>query len=152
MLDCLIQCLESEELNYQVDGERVLIPIETENASYNMVACLAPDAGLLIFYAICPVTAATPRRPRLAELCTRINFDLPTGTLELSYNTGEIRMRTSVDTGGTPLTPELCRAALESNLALMDHYLEAVLKTLYTNDNVAEILEALENPGETDLE
>jgi len=96
--------------------------------------CLGLEAGVhqgLVLISVCPVSCPPDARPRAAELCLRANQGLVFGSLELDFDTGELRLKTSVPTPDGTLPEELCAALLDANLASFDRHLPALMSVLY---------------------
>ena len=62
----------------------------------------------------------------MAELLTRVNYGLVAGNFEMDLDDGEIRYKTALALGGTPLTEPLFDGILSPNLMAMQRYLPAL--------------------------
>ncbi|MCC6620590.1 MAG: YbjN domain-containing protein [Deltaproteobacteria bacterium] len=108
--------------------------------------CLGLEAGQhqgLVFLSVCPVACPADARARVAELCLRANQGLVFGSLELDYDTGEVRLKTSVPTPDATLPAELCALLLDTNLAAFDRHLPAIMTVIYGGATPAEALAKL---------
>ncbi len=112
-------------------------------------ACLCLEAGEghgIVLISICPVACPAEARPRAAEFCLRANQALVFASLELDFDSGEVRLKSSLPTPQGALTPELAATLLETNLAIFDRHLPALLGVMYgtttPTDALAELLTA----------
>ncbi len=74
------------------------------------------------FYSVAPITVPEDRRAAVAEYLTRVNAGLVVGNFELNLETGDARMKTSLDFEGETLSPGLVRNLVYANVRAMDHY------------------------------
>ncbi|MGK7947814.1 MAG: YbjN domain-containing protein [Xenococcaceae cyanobacterium] len=83
-----------------------------------------------IFYSLCPVSVADPKKLTIAELITRINYDLAVGNFELDFATGTIRYKTSINVAGDYLSYEIISNLVKNNVAMMDKYITQILAVI----------------------
>jgi len=108
--------------------------------------CLGLEAGVhqgLVLISVGPVACPEEARARTAELCLRANQGLIFGSLELDFDSGEVRLKTSVPTPDGTLTPELCATLLDTNLAAFDRHLPAVMSVIYGGATPSEAMARL---------
>ena len=74
------------------------------------------------FYSVSPDLVPEPRRSAVAEFITRVNAGLVVGNFELEFATGTVRMKTSLDFEGEPLSAMLVRNLVYANVRAMGHY------------------------------
>ncbi len=79
------------------------------------------------FYSVFPARAPEARRAAVAELLTRINYQVPLGNFDMDWSDGEVLFRTGQDFEGTELTHNLVRALVIPNLAMMERYWPALM-------------------------
>lgn len=109
--------------------------------------CLAQsddDAQQAVFYSLCPISVPGELYGEIAELLMRANDGLVIGNFELSFSTGEIRYKTSLDVEGDRLTPALVRQLVYINVQTLDIYLPGILAVLEGSRSPAEAIEAIE--------
>jgi hypothetical protein len=117
--------------------------------------CLAQcddAAEQIVFYSICPVTAPADRRGAIAEFLTRANDGLIIGNFELTYDTGEIRYKTSLDVEGDRLTPALMQRLVYANVQTLDTYLPGILAVLEEQQAPAAAITRIEAPTPNNLD
>ncbi|HEY9648076.1 MAG TPA: YbjN domain-containing protein [Chroococcidiopsis sp.] len=96
----------------------------------------------LIVYSLAPVKIPPNQRGAAAELLTRINYGLTIGNFEMDCDSGEVRFRTSLDTGGEFLSANLIRQLVYTNVFTMERYLpglEAILAEVSPTEAIAQI-------------
>ena len=74
------------------------------------------------FYSVAPEPVPEERRLAVAEYLTRVNAGLVVGNFELDLGRGIVRMKTSLDFEGEPLSTTLVRNLVYANVRAMDHY------------------------------
>jgi hypothetical protein len=62
----------------------------------------------------------------LAQLLTRLNYDLTIGSFDLDLEEGTLRFRTSLDFEGTEPDPTVIRTLALANVATMDQFHGAI--------------------------
>jgi hypothetical protein len=127
------------------DDPAFSMTFQGENGQWVCIAQGVEELDRFIFYSVCPLDVPEGRRPAVAELLTRINYDLIIGNFEMSYETGDLRYKTSIDVEGDRLTPALVKQLVYSNVAAMDFYLPSIMTTIYGKMSPAEALAEIED-------
>jgi hypothetical protein len=97
------------------------------------MACLAwinPQREELFFRIVMQLPVEQHVRPLVAELITRINYPLPSGAFALDYDTGDLRFKSGLFFGGTPLTQPLIRHVIDSSLVLVDQHILSLVNVM----------------------
>jgi hypothetical protein len=97
-----------------------------------------------VFYSVLPVAVPEAQRQKFAEFSTRANYGMVIGNFEMDFEDGEIRYKTSVDIEGSQLTEPMIRQLVYANLVITDQYLPGVMRVIYSDETVVEILANLE--------
>ena len=100
---------------FQGDDERWECLIGTDEAN-----------GRVLVYSVCPFNVPLEQRQAMAELLTRINYGLATGVFEMDFVDGQVRCRTSIETGGAQLSQANVKALVTGNLRTMNTFLPAI--------------------------
>lgn len=100
------------------------------SGGFTCVAELRSEARQLICYAVAPVAAPPARLAAVAEFITRANYGAYIGCFELSYSSGEVRCRSSVDFEGETLSEALIRNTIYPAARLMDTYLPGLTRVI----------------------
>lgn len=105
-----------EEAAYRVDLRAYHIPLKAAHAVVRV------DVERFIFLFTFRDRAAPKQRPEVAEFITRANFDMAIGNFELSYETGEVRFKSSVDFSHVGLSELLARNAILCAVDVVEAY------------------------------
>lgn len=100
------------------------------SGSFACLAELRSEARQLICYALAPISTPPARRPAVAEFITRANYGAYIGNFELSYGSGEVRCKSSIDFEGEALSERLIRNTLYPAARLMDTYLPGLTRVI----------------------
>ena len=101
---------------------------------FNMVARQKSDGDfLLAVSSFIPNKARPERRAAVAELLTRINWELSLGCFEMNYADGEIRFRTSMILPGANITDAIAEHLVRSNLCIVDERMPQIMAVLYSD-------------------
>jgi len=88
------------------------------------------DHQRFAFYSVSPVAVPPERRAAVADYITRANAGLVVGNLELDFDTGVVRVKTSVDFEGERLSAGLIRNLVYTNVRTMDNYAPGLLAVI----------------------
>jgi hypothetical protein len=100
------------------------------SGSFACIAELRVEAQQLICYAVAPLAAPAARFPAVAEFITRANAGTYIGNFELSYSSGEVRCKSSIDFEGEALSERLIRNTMYPAVRLMDTYLPGLTRVI----------------------
>ncbi len=98
------------------------------------------DAHQLLVHSVLPFQVPDERRADVAMFATRANFGLAIGNFELDMDNGELRYKTSMDTGGEVLTDALLRPLFVANISTTNRYLPGIQAVLVGADPAAAVL------------
>lgn len=126
------------ELGWDHDDEEPLVHFRHagRHGVWQVVLHCRDDVDQLVVLSFAPGTVAEDRRGPMAEFLTRANCTMPVGNFEMSFDSGEVRFRTSVDVEDTMLDPAMLDTLVTVNLAAMDHYLPGI-EAMHGNGAVA---------------
>ena len=116
---------------------------EGEDGTWMCYALGLEDADQALFYSVYPDAVPQDRRGAVAELVTRINFDLPIGNFELGLDTGELRMKTSIDVDGDDISVPLIRNLVTANVVVMNRYFSALHSVAFDHQSPVDALNDL---------
>jgi hypothetical protein len=106
----------------------------------------------LLIYSIYSIKVPPGRRSEASELVTRVNANLRTGSFELDWETGEVRVRTSMPILDSSFTDTQFSALFYANLALADRYLAGVCGVAFGNVTPALAIEMAQVPARDSLQ
>jgi hypothetical protein len=90
--------------------------------SWNSVAYDLDDGELFVFFSVAPDDVPAPQRLTVSEYLTRANFGLPIGSFEMDWDDGEVRCRTSIHVGSAPVSSDMIRTIVQTNIGLAMRY------------------------------
>lgn len=109
------------------------MPFKGKNGSWQCFAKTREETREFIFYSMAPFKVPEDKRPAIAEFICRANYGLVLGNLELDFNDGEVRYKTSIDIENSILTLDLVKNMVDSNIYTFDRYLPGFTAILDKN-------------------
>jgi hypothetical protein len=97
-----------------------------ENGEWSCFACPREDMQQCVFYSVYPDLVAEEHRIAVSEFLTRANFGMAIGNFEINLDSGEVRLKTSIDVEGDRLSLELFQQLVAANVNTMDRYLPGI--------------------------
>lgn len=122
---------------------RVRFEYATEAAAWTTFAVAFEEAQQVAIYGVLPISVGPERRAAALELLARINFGQVVGNFEMNLDDGEVRFKTSLDFEGGELTLPLLRQLFAANVAMMEHYVPAILAVVLRGREPSAALAAL---------
>jgi hypothetical protein len=101
-----------------------------ENGEWSCFACPREDMQECVFYSVYPDLVAEEHRIAVSEFLTRANFGMAIGNFEINLDSGEVRLKTSIDVEGDRLSLELFRQLVAANVNTMDRYLPGIQRVI----------------------
>ena len=112
------------------DESSLRLGFRGDNGQWTCYATVNEAQQTVVFYSICPISAAEEKRLAIAEFLTRASYGLILGNFELDFSDGEIRYKTSLDVEGDRLTPALMKNLVYTNVMTLDEYLPGIMAVL----------------------
>ncbi|MBP0020343.1 MAG: YbjN domain-containing protein [Cyanobacteria bacterium SBLK] len=136
---------QEEGLNAHIDEEDEIIALSIPGrpGTWNCYCEIDEEQRLCLIYSIFPLKARPKQYGAIAELIARINYNTSIGNFDLSYETGEIRFRTSIDLEGDRFSKALMKQLFVSNIFKLEQYYNSILMVLMEE---ATPEEAIDNP------
>jgi len=113
---------------------------EGEDETWMCYAIALEEAEQALFYSVYPEAVPRERLGAVAELITRINFDLPIGNFELGYETGEVRVKTSIDVANDDISVVFIRNLVTANVVVMNRYIAGCRRVAFEHATPLEVL------------
>lgn len=104
-----------------------------ENGKWSCLAEVSEELQQCLFYSLSPVRVPDAKRQSVAEFITRANDGLNIGNFEMSFETGEVVFKTSIDVLDTALDQTLVRNLAFANVITMDRFLPGLLSVIFGN-------------------
>ena len=130
--DTMVRYFDRIDWSYApIEGETaVVLRFDGDDDGWSCVGQALEDQQVLLFFSLLPVDVPAGRLPAVAELAARANFGMLTGAFEVSFDTGDVRFRTSVrlealDDGAYAelgLAEQLVHETVRTNVVTMNAY------------------------------
>jgi hypothetical protein len=139
LLEAVAAFLDAAGWEYEQDSSAPLLYLHFvgETGDWPCAAFVLEEQRRFAFFSRLPVTVPESVRPAMAEFITRANFGMAVGCFEMDFADGDLRFKTSLDTGGEPLTDALLEPLIWLNVATMERYLPGVLDVVAGGEPVA---------------
>lgn len=111
---------------------------------------LEPELDQFLFYIAPELSLFQEMLPPMAELVCRANDGLRIGSFELSFRTGQLSFRSSLNFRGLELTAALIDNVIQPALAAYDEFFPAVARVIAGLDTPAEAIRKVEYPDDED--
>jgi hypothetical protein len=147
LLQRFADLLETEGLAFDRHDEANALRIDYEGseAEWGCIVQAWEDDRVIVCYSVSPLRPTDQTMAQTAEFLHRVNIGLLIGNFEIDLGDGETRLKTSVGLGPTePWSDDLARVILHTNLAVMDHYVRALLLVITGGVTAREALEEIE--------
>lgn len=127
LMRCATEFFEREGWAIQgvPDSFDLALPFNAVNGQWTCIARGYEEDRTFVFYSLCPFKSTPSRHAAVAELICRLNYSALSGSFELGFLDGEVRLRTSIEVPETELTPDLIDRIVYNNVATMNLYLPA---------------------------
>ncbi|WP_179862142.1 YbjN domain-containing protein [Longibacter salinarum] len=116
---------------------------EGEDDTWMCYAIALEEADQALFYSVYPDAVPQDRLGAVAEFITRVNFDLPIGNFELGLDTGELRMKTSIDVADDDVSVALVRNLVTANVVVMNRYVPGLRRVAFEHEAPVDVLRDL---------
>jgi len=135
--------MEEAERPYQGEAESGILSAEIngDDGSWRVYIQITDDDKdrLVVIHAQLPARIPDSNRVNVAELLTRINYDLIVGNFELGLDDGEVLFKTTLDLADGQLTQAMFERMYMLNGQIMNQYFSQILSVGYgageqTND------------------
>ncbi|MFP3905437.1 MAG: YbjN domain-containing protein [Acidimicrobiales bacterium] len=126
LADAVVQFLESRDWPVDVDDSMIRTVVRTEEQAFPLAAVVVDSVGQIVVYSVHPDPVPPERRDAVAELATRANSQLTVGNLELELDAGQVRFRTGLAVGQSPITEEMVERVIFDNAATAVAYFPLV--------------------------
>lgn len=132
LIDTVADFLDAESWSYaRIEGKTALVfRFEGKHGEWTCQAKTLEQRGQVVCYSICPVAVSEAQFPEVTEFIARANDGLIIGNFELSYTTGQLRFKTSIDVEGETLGRLVVKHLIYDNMFTMDRYLPAFYNVL----------------------
>jgi len=154
MKDLLSEFLKKEELKFSTekDSDIIQISFSTKETNFQAVLHIREKIGLVLFYLFGPVNVPEERREDAAEYITKANFGLQIGNLELDFNDGEIRYKSTLIYEGIRPKDATFKRFMYPAIFTMQRYYQHILPLIYGSLSVDEAIKVAEETDTSEKE
>lgn len=124
------------DLNISEEGNRATYEFTCEASgdfNYKGYVEVYEGRAAVEVYLYAPVSVPERKRAEVAELLTRINFELMTGHIGMNFESGETRFKGTVDVKDGTLSVAMVNDLVDRGMGMLDHFLPAVLAVAHAN-------------------
>jgi hypothetical protein len=132
LFDSVFAFLETDGWHPEVvePGALVRFGFIGKNARFMCFAQAYEERTQLVVHTMIPFRVPDSARAEAIEFVTRANYGMILGNFEIDLRDGEIRYKTSIDTGGLPFTPELAGPLFYGNALTADRYMPGLMSVI----------------------
>ena len=142
--DDVMEYLLAQGANPKIDSEDVLsFPVES-TSSWRMDVTVREAEGQVIVRSVYPLPVPTDRREAVALFLTYANAGLVIGNFELDMAEGELRFKTSIEVGSSPLPEALARPLFLRNVGTFRRHVPG-FEAVIDGEDPVEALAAVED-------
>ncbi len=147
ILETVIEFFRNQDIKFHQSAEDPVLKagFSGKNGRFSAIAIADDQRRSFEFYTVCPLTVPEEKRPMIAELIARINWNLLLGSFDLDMDDGEIRFRTSIKLGKDQLSEEILLHTIFSNVVSMDLKFPGLAAAILTNASVSEAMSIIED-------
>ena len=153
IFDAMREFFTGDEWEFAVIEDGVLrAPFAGKQGQWAFYAQARAGRSQVVCYSVCPFNVPDERRRPVAEFLTRANYGMVLGNFELDLADGEVRFKTSLDTGGQDLVGDLLRPVVYTNVLMMDRYLPGLGAVAFGGVSPEQAIADIEGPQDSDAE
>jgi hypothetical protein len=142
LTDAVLAFLDDRGWPAEIDDGLVRTVVRTDDQVFPLAVVVVEEVGQVVVYSIFPDEVPAGRRAAVAELATRANVVLTVGNLEIELDAGQVRLRTSLGVGASPVTAEMIERVIIDNAATAVAYFPTVVEVVAGAEPV-EVLQSL---------
>lgn len=137
--------MDKAERHFQSEGDAenglIVAEILGDDGNWRVFIQITDDdeTRLVAIHAHHPVRIPEGNRLKVAELLTRINYDLMVGNFELNLDDGAVLFKTTLDLADGQLTQAMFERMYEMNGHAMNRYYANILSVGYGNSEPVEV-------------
>ena len=131
LLDVVKRALDARGFDWLPFEDKGLFgQVGTPKATYRLFVMADEARKTACFYLLFPTRVPESRRVAVAELCTRANWKIFLGSLEMDFATGDVRWRCAIDVEEGTLSERMVQNTIWSGAINLDNHHDALLKVM----------------------
>lgn len=131
-------------------SDTLRLAFQGENGQWNCYAIARDEQAQFIFYSMCSLVVTEEKRPAIAEFTARANFGLVPASFEFDFESGEIRLKSSLDVTHLDISSSAIEQIVYTNVTLMDRYLPGIISVLEQDANPKDAIQSIEGRTSTE--
>lgn len=131
-------------------SDTLRLAFQGENRQWDCYAIARDEQAQFIFYSMCSLKVTEEKRPAIAEFTARANFGLVPANFEFDFESGEIRLKSSLDVTHLDISSSAIEQIVYTNVTLMDRYLPGIVSILEQDANPKDAIQSVEEPTTTE--
>lgn len=145
LFDALLEFVRANGIEHEVDDDPPSIVVDLPGPPGTTHVLVPFDDGeQVVYWAVLAPPVPEARRPAMAELLCRINYGLLVGNLEMDWEDGELRCKTSIDFEGSEVEGPLVTGMIRANIGILDRYTDAILAVASGSASPADAIAAVD--------
>lgn len=141
LYEMVISYMDEADRHYQVNAEGGLIVAEItgDHGSWHTFIQVTDEdeERKVVIHALLPVRISDCNRLNVAELLTKINYDLIVGNFELGFENGEVLFKTTLDLADGQITQAMFERMYNLNTLTMNEHYGQILSAGYAGGDHA---------------
>jgi hypothetical protein len=143
LLDVAAEFFDSHDMQFERNAAELYLEARVAGAAaeWHCYAHAFEAKHQFVFYSVWPAHVPSELRPAIAQFVCGLNYLLAFGNLEMSLDSGELRLRTAVEAADGQLTFSLIAPVVFNNIGIMDDLASILLAMIQGNLATGEALE-----------
>ena len=142
LLDVVKRALDARGFDWTPFEDKGLFgQLSTPKATYRLFVMADESRKTACFYLLFPIRVPEPRRVAVAELCTRANWRIFLGSLEMDFASGDLRWRCALDVDEGVLSEMMVQNMIWTGAVTLDNHHDALLKVIVSGVEPGSALE-----------
>lgn len=131
---------EDRHFDGEPEGGLIVVQISGDDGVWSAYVQITDDdeARRVVIHAMLPARIPDGNRLKVAELLTRINYDLIVGNFELNFDDGEVLFKTTLDLADGELTQAMFERMYMLNAQTTNEYFAQILSDGFGELELAE--------------
>lgn len=142
----VLEFLETRGWPVEVDDGLIRTIVRTDDQAFPLAVVVVEEVGQVVVYSVYPDDVPAEMRSAVAELATRANVMLTVGNLEVELDAGQVRIRTGLGVGQSPVTQEMVERVVVDNAATAVAYFPVISAVVADEMTPADAIASMARP------
>ncbi|MDQ2085365.1 YbjN domain-containing protein [Herbivorax sp. ANBcel31] len=122
-------------------NDLIKIDVEGKNGTWSSFCKCLEEEKKFIYYSVLSIKVPKDKILRTVEFITRLNYGLKIGNFEIDMDTGEFHFKTAVQLIDNTNSHDIIGNNIIINILTMDEFLPLIMKIIYSDTPIKDILE-----------